>query len=148
MESPVSRTAAAEAIVRNYMGWSVGAGFIPFPWIDLAAISAVELKMLDSLTKLYGIPFSREAGKAVIGSLLGGGGTVLIAAPTASTLKAIPGVGTIIGVLTEPAIAAAATYALGRVFIQHFESGGTLLNMKPDEVREHFNKEFTDAKTS
>ena len=148
MVSMTNRTAEAERIVNSYIGWSAGAGLIPFPIVDLAAITAVELKMLDSLAKLYEIPFSREAAKSLIGSLLGAGGTVLVAAPAASLVKFVPFVGSIAGALTEPAIAAAATYALGRVFIQHFESGGTFLDFKPEEVREHFQREFETAKTT
>ena len=44
-----------------------------------------------------------------------------------------------------PAFNAAATYALGRVFIQHFECGGTILDLDPDKVREHFRREFEAA---
>ncbi len=141
-----SKTAEAERIVNSYVGWSAGAGLIPLPLIDLAAIMAVELKMLDDLAKFYGIPFSRNSAKSIIGSLVGGTGTVLVAAPAASLVKFVPIVGGIAGMLTEPAIAAAATYALGRVFIQHFESGGTFLDFKPDEVRAYYQSEFR-AKT-
>jgi uncharacterized protein (DUF697 family) len=137
-----SKTAEAERIVNSYVGWSAGAGLIPLPLIDLAAITAVELKMLDDLAKFYEIPFSRNAAKSVIGSLVGGAGTVLAAVPTASILKFVPIIGGIAGMLTEPAIAAAATYALGRVFIQHFESGGTFLDFNPEEVRAYYQSEF------
>jgi uncharacterized protein (DUF697 family) len=141
-----SKTAEAERIVNSYVGWSAGAGLIPLPLVDLAAITAVELKMLDDLAKFYEIPFSRNAAKSIIGSLVGGTGTVLVAVPAASLLKFVPIVGAIAGMLTEPAIAAAATYALGRVFIQHFESGGTFLDFNPEDVRAHYQAEFR-AKT-
>jgi len=137
-----NRTAEAERIVNSYVGWSAGAGLIPLPLIDLAAITAVELKMLDDLAKFYEIPFSRNAAKSIIGSLVGGAGTVMAAVPAASLLKFVPIVGGIAGMLTEPAIAAAATYALGRVFIQHFESGGTFLDFNPEEVRAYYQGEF------
>jgi hypothetical protein len=45
-----------------------------------------------------------------------------------------------------PAFGAAATYAVGQVFIQHFESGGTFLDFDPDKVREHFRQEFDRAR--
>jgi hypothetical protein len=35
-------------------------------------------------------------------------------------------------------IGGASTYALGKVFIQHFESGGTFLDFDPEKVKEHF----------
>jgi hypothetical protein len=41
-----------------------------------------------------------------------------------------------------PVFAGAATYAIGKVFIQHFEAGGTLLDFEPAKVREHFRQQF------
>jgi len=37
---------------------------------------------------------------------------------------------------------ATATYALGRVFTQHFDQGGTLLDFDPISSREYFEKEY------
>ena len=40
------------------------------------------------------------------------------------------------------AFGGATTYAVGKVFIQHFEMGGTLLNFNPDEVRKYFQEQY------
>jgi hypothetical protein len=53
-----------------------------------------------------------------------------------STLKGLPAIGTTIGVITMPAFSAGATYLIGKVFIQHFASGGTLLDFNPPDYRE------------
>ena len=53
-----------------------------------------------------------------------------------SALKLIPGVGTLIAAVTMPAYSAGATYLIGKVFIQHFASGGTLLDFNPPDYRE------------
>ncbi|HTE39534.1 MAG TPA: DUF697 domain-containing protein [Steroidobacteraceae bacterium] len=144
-ENRPSTQMEALKIVNSYMGWSAGAGLIPLPLIDLAAISGVQLKMIHSLSKFYGIPFSRDAAKSVIGALVGGGSSTVLAAPAASLLKFVPVVGQIAGALTEPALAAATTYALGKVFIQHFETGGTFLNFDPEAVREYYKEQFAVA---
>ncbi len=140
------KEAAAMKIVRQYIGWSTGAGLIPLPLVDVAAIALVQLKMIHSLTELYGVPFSRSAAKSVIGAIIGGGGTFVIAAPVSSVVKAVPVVGQLAGVLTEPAIAGAATYALGKVFIQHFESGGTLLDLNIRTKRHQYEEHFSAAR--
>ena len=36
----------------------------------------------------------------------------------------------------RPALSASATYIIGRVFINHFASGGTLLDFNPPDYRE------------
>ena len=142
-----SKDAQAIRIVHEYMGWSAGGGLIPVPLVDLAAISLVELKMVHALANLYGVPFSRSAAKSIIGALIGGGGTFVLAAPAASVVKFVPIVGQFFGMLTEPAIAAAATYALGKVFIQHFESGGSLLDFNVRTQRHQYEEHFASAQS-
>jgi hypothetical protein len=58
----------------------------------------------------------------------------------------MPGVGTAAGVMSMSILGGAATYAIGKVFVQHFESGGTFLDFDPEAVREHFAAEFTKGK--
>ena len=50
----------------------------------------------------------------------------------------MPLVGPALGVLSMPAMAAAVTWAVGKVFMQHFASGGTLLDFDPEKTRTHF----------
>ena len=53
-----------------------------------------------------------------------------------SLIKFLPGIGTAIGQLTMAAVSAPTTWILGKVFIQHFASGGTLLDFNPPDYRE------------
>jgi len=133
--------------VKNYMWFSMGAGLIPVPFLDLAAISGLQLKMIAELCKRYETPFKEQNGKAVIAALLG------FIVPESlsrglmgSLLKAIPIIGPIAGGLSMPLFTGASTYAIGNLFIRHFESGGTLLNMDPQKMREHFKEEFENGK--
>ena len=61
---------------------------------------------------------------------------------SASVVKAIPLLGTLVGGVSWLALAGASTYAVGRVFVQHFESGGTFLTLDPEQVRAHYREEF------
>ena len=51
-------------------------------------------------------------------------------------MKSVPVVGTAMSAIVMPALSAGATYAIGMAFIQHFASGGTLLDFNPAEYRE------------
>jgi len=132
--------------VKNYMWWSMGAGLIPVPWVDLVAVSSVQLKMLAEVSKVYGVPFQENSGKAAISSLVG---FVLPHAMAfggiGSLLKAIPVVGVLAGAPAMGLFSGAYTWALGNVFIQHFESGGTFLNFNPEQVKEYFQKQFEEG---
>jgi uncharacterized protein (DUF697 family) len=133
----------ANNMVKNYIIASMGAALVPVPLFDMVALTGIQLKMLHSLAKLYNVKFTKNLGKSLIGSLLGG---VIPTSTAASLSKAVPGVGTAAGVIGMSAIGGAATYAIGRVFIQHFESGGTFLDFNPEKVREYFKEQFERGK--
>lgn len=136
----------ANAIIKRYSLWSAGFGLIPFPLIDVAIITGTQVKLVRDLAKIYDVEFSEERVRAAIGALVGAVLPVTVGTGTASALKAVPLLGQIAGVLIVPALAAASTIAVGRVFVQNFEAGGTLLDFNPDEMKEYFWKEFEAAK--
>ena len=137
----------ANAIINKYKNWSFVGGLIPVPLADIAAISGVQMKMLSELSSLYGIDFKAHLAKPIIGTLLGAvGSSVAAGGIFALGIKAVPLLGTTLGVLTMPALAYAATHAIGRVFAAHFESGGTLLDFDAEKVRAHFRAEFEAAR--
>jgi hypothetical protein len=61
---------------------------------------------------------------------------VIPASASTSVIKSLPGIGTVIGALTMPVVSAGATWVIGKLFIQHFASGGTLLDFNPSDYRE------------
>lgn len=143
----LSRLDTANDLVKKWMWWTMGAGLIPVPFVDLAAVSGVQLKMLSDLSKLYDVRFSENKGKAIISALLGSVvPNSLAAGGIGSMLKMIPLVGTIIGGVSMSLFSGAATYAIGKSFIQHFESGGTFLDFDPVKVKEYFNTQFEEGK--
>ena len=135
-----SRDEAASKLVDRFSLWSGAAGLIPLPIVDIVAVGGVQLEMLRRLSDIYGVPFVENRGKSLIASLAGS----LLPASTATTtamgvtsaLKSIPGIGTAISAFTMPVFSAGATYVIGKVFIQHFASGGTLLDFNPPDYRE------------
>jgi uncharacterized protein (DUF697 family) len=148
IESPeaVSRETRAKQATRNYMWWAMGAGLIPFPFADLLAVTAVQLKLVEEVAGLYEIRYSENRGKAIIASLIGS----LVASTIArgsigSLLKLVPVVGTFIGAVSMPIFAGATTYAVGRVFIMHFEAGGTLLDFDPARMNQYFQDQFEEG---
>jgi len=134
------RDELASQVVDRFSLYSGAAGLIPVPVVDVATVGGVQLQMLRRLSAIYGVPFSENRGKSIIASLAGAlipaGTATGTAVGTASLLKGLPGVGTLIGAVTMPAFSAGATYAIGKLFIQHFASGGTLLDFNPPDYRE------------
>ena len=141
------REIKAAKIVKRYMLWSMGAGLIPLPLVDVGVLAAVQLKMLATLSRFYQVPFCRNAVKSVIATLLGFITTnSLRGSVVTSFLKSLPGVG-FLGSVSMPIYSGATTYAIGKIFVQHFESGGTFLTFRPYKVKEHFKKLYKEGQT-
>ena len=139
----MSQRVQAEAIIRSHVLWAIGGGLIPIPLVDFAAVTAIQLEMLQQLAQLYGVDYSTSNGKAFVSALTG----TTIARLGASLLKAIPGVGTVIGGASMALTSGASTYAVGQVAVSHFSNSGTLGNFVEEQVRTAYNEAFEFGKT-
>ena len=119
---------------------------MPLPLMDIAAITAAQIQLVRELSALYGVPFKDHLGRNVVASLVGGVGSAAAGRGIfCSLLKAVPVIGTIGGLISVPIVAGAATYALGQVFIEHFEHGGTLLDFNPKPMRTFFETKYKEG---
>lgn len=148
------RHESANDIVKDYALWSAGFGLVPLPIIDIAAITGTQVRMVSQLNKhfrqwhpeRYERSFSHERLRAIIASLIGGSVPVAAGTGIGSLLKSIPVIGQALGLVTTPVFAWASTVAVGRVFIEHFESGGTLLDFDAEKMRHYYYQQFEAAK--
>lgn len=138
-EGRKARLLQAETRVRDHMMVCLGVGLLPFPLLDLAAAVTAQVTLVKRLCDLYEVPFSEKAARGTVTSLfgtLGAAGSALIIG--ASLGKMIPGAGTAIGMLSLPLMSAAYTYAIGNLFIGHFEIGGTLADFQSQKYSAYF----------
>lgn len=134
-------------ITKKYMLWSIGAGLIPIPIVDLATVIGVQVKMISEISDVYDVKFSENKAKNTISAALSGVTASTFATGTVgSSLKSIPFVGTIIGTITMPFFSSASAYALGSIFINHFENGGTFLDLDADSIKGDFQDMFQKGK--
>lgn len=137
----------AKSIIKRNVLWSLGAGLLPTPLLDMAGITAVQCKMIKELSDLYNIEFKDTVVRSTIASLLAGMGSTAIGMRLGASLaKIIPVVGTAIGSVAVPATGGATTYAVGRVFVMHFETGGTLLDFDPAKMKGYFAELYSEGK--
>jgi uncharacterized protein (DUF697 family) len=120
------RRSLARGIVERHAYYSAIGGIIPVPIANVASITAVIVRMVKVLSDLYGVPFQRDRARAIVVGLMGGAMPTGLAAVTASTLVYIVPGSNLIGLAVSSVTAIACTRGIGRVFIEHFESGATL----------------------
>lgn len=134
-----SRVAKANETVKKYMLGALGIGIVPVPVLDLAVLSSIQLKMLHSLANIYQVDFSKNYGKSLIASLVSGGASI-------SLFGLVTPLGQVARVASMGLYGGASTYAVGRVFIQDLESGGTFLTLDPAEVKRYYSEQFEEGK--
>lgn len=137
----------AAKIISSAVAWSAAAGAVPLPLVDLVALGTVQAKMISDLSRVYGRPVRAETARGVVSVLLG---TLLPAGVTGALIgsgaKAVPLAGTVLGMASMAAFGAAASYAIGKVFVRHFDGGGSLESFNAEAVKEELKGEFSRAK--
>lgn len=140
------RLNAAGEIIATSAKWSVAASLIPIPFLDVAALGAIQTNMIVDLASLYDQKVTKQAVRGVISVLLG---TLVPVSATqfavTSGAKLIPGYGTVIGTLSLATFGTAATYSIGKVFVRHFEMGGSVGNFSVNAVQNDLKKEFAQS---
>lgn len=134
--STADRHEVADKLVDRFAIWSGVAGLVPLPVVDVLAVGGLQVQMLRRLSQIYNVEFSANRGKAVIAALAGCMIPATSGMGAASALKAVPILGLLAAGFVMPVLSAGATFAIGKAFIQHFETGGTLLDFNPPDYRD------------
>ncbi len=137
-----NKRAKADKIVQNNVLWTVGAGFIPIPIVDMVAVTAIQIDMIKKISELYEVNFSEANLKSWISTLSGS----VISRFGADAIKFIPGIGSVIGGISVAVLSGASTYAVGQVFIEHFETGGDFSNFQVEGFVDFYKKQFERGK--
>lgn len=136
-ETPAASSKSAEAwdIVRVHAIAAVATYVVPIPLVAFGVLG-VQQRMIRQLARLYEVEYSKQLAESLIGSVLG----ISTARVLTGLLRLVPGLGAL-GILALPS---ASTYALGKVFIKHFESGGTLLTFDVARAKAAYDKHLAE----
>jgi uncharacterized protein (DUF697 family) len=123
-----------ERLITRHVALAMGAAALPMPLVDVAAVTWVQVDLVERLAQRYGVEGDRTRAKAAVLALAGAAAARL----GGSLVKAVPGGGWIVGGATQLALAGATTYALGQVYREHFEAEGTLTGPDFESLRERY----------
>jgi len=139
--------AKVESAINYSMLLSGTVGIVPIPLVDFVGVTAIQLALVKQLSSIYGVEYTSGATKRTISALIGGAVPAFGSMTVASWVKMIPVVGSVLGGSTMMLLSGASTYAIGRVFAQHFEKGGTVLDIEPRQVKKQFNEYYEAGKS-
>lgn len=126
----------SDEIIQKHVIYAMTAGAIPIPLADLVAVSAIQYDMIKQLADNYGADYDSNKGKTLASSLVG----AAVVRVGSSLIKAIPGIGTALGIGTQVITAGATTYAMGRILDTHFQGNGTIESFNLDSVKTEYNE--------
>ena len=133
---------AADNTIKYYCYWSFSAALIPIPVVDLAAMTTIQVKLVQELSELYDVPFSHGKAKKAVTILVAG----MSSATFASLGKLVPGLGYFGLVAPLAIINVSHTYAVGKIFAQHFQAGDNLDSFDAVDQKETFKSKIKDGK--
>ncbi len=122
-------TRASEIISRHMWAAGGAAGINPIPLLDIAGGSAITIKMVLELARVYKQPIDADTvvkmleqlGKNLIAMLGATAAAPAIASGVGALLKTVPGIGTIAGGLVQGTVQALVTRWIGNVFQKYFQ---------------------------
>jgi uncharacterized protein (DUF697 family) len=139
--------AAADAIIRKYVALAMGAGLVPSALVDVVAITALEVRMIGELARAYRFPVPHRLVRyKILVSLVGSLGSVFLSVRMQAALKDVPLVGYTLFAGMQAITGGAAVYAVGKIFQQHYESGGTFLSSENARLRGFFRERYREGR--
>jgi len=133
---------SVEDIVSTHVIFAMTAGAIPVPVADIVAVSAIQYDMIKQIAEFHKADYDADKGKTLASSLAG----ATVSRIGASALKAIPGVGTLLGIGSQMVMAGASTYALGKLFDSHYSGSRTLDDFNLDSLKSQYNELLSKGK--
>lgn len=142
------RRIEAEAVLNNHMLVAGGSGLIPIPVVDVVTFLGTNVNLVRRLCQVYDVPFKGNRVRSAVAALASALGAGSVAAFVGISLgKLIPGSGAVAGAIALPVATAGFTYTVGKLFIGHFEAGGTLLDFTVKSKLAHVDKLYSEGKS-
>lgn len=125
-----NKAAACEPLIQKAAQQSAMAGAVPIPGADLAAVTAIQVKLIRDIAVVHEVPVNKDVAVFIISQVLSGGMRSFVRWGTEAMKAAgwIPG-----GQIAEAAIlavsaavAGATTFGVGKASVAYFAAGGKL----------------------
>ncbi|MCC8107778.1 MAG: YcjF family protein [Planctomycetes bacterium] len=133
-------------IIRKRVYLVMGIGVIPLPFFNVFTDALVQMKLVSDLCKVYNVEYKESLAKNLVSSVVGGATTLAIKPFLEKAALGVPLVGLPLAVATQPVLNGMTTYAIGRMFAQHFHTGGGLVTSGVKELTDSFCSAFRESR--
>lgn len=109
---------SALGIITSTVAVATAIGASPIPFADWFLITSIQVSMIIGIGVLYSIQFSKNEALNIIKSLALAGVASGVCRAIASSIKVVPGIGTITGIVIDTVVSATGTAGIGWATIQ------------------------------
>jgi uncharacterized protein (DUF697 family) len=131
------RRSRAHRIVDRYAVYSAVGGIVPVPIVNVASITGLIVRMVKVLSDHYGVAFEKDRARAIVVGFVAGAMPSGLGSVASSTLTYLMPHSALAGLAVSSVTAAACTRSIGRIFVEHFENGATLADLRVVESERH-----------
>jgi uncharacterized protein (DUF697 family) len=139
-------SAKIEETIKNRALLAASLGIVPVPVFNFVSVAAVQVSMVQSISKLYNIEAKKSWIKNIISTVIGGLASTGGAGFAATHLIGVPLIGTSLAVLSAPALNGLTTYAVGYMFVRYFESSDGILKTNTKALKGWFAEGFKQGR--
>ena len=135
-----------EEVIKVRSLLAAGIGIVPILPLNLVSTTAIQISMVQTITRLYNIEVKKSWIKNILSSVLGGVASAGLSGLAATKLAVAPLVGTSLTVLSAPALNGLTTYAIGYMFVRYFESPDGFMKANAKALGDWFKEGFKSGR--
>ncbi|MCB0631335.1 MAG: DUF697 domain-containing protein [Saprospiraceae bacterium] len=136
----------ADSIIKFHARLATAAGMIPVNGVDIALVTAVQVRMVSEICKAYDVEFKEDMVKVGLTSVIGSTIARLVAYGAREAFNAFSQFGSLADNLTNAAISGFFTAATGEIYSMHFESGGSLADLDLTDFVDYASEQIKTGK--
>lgn len=136
----------ANNCIKNHVIAAMGVGLVPSFWFEAIGVTGIEVKLIRDLAKIYDFPIPGElvAYKILI-SVIFTIAPFYLASKMKSAVKGVPLLGHITYITFLSASSGVAVYAVGKIFQEHYESGGSFISQNNRYLKKFFKEKYAEG---
>ena len=144
--SPQGKEQEADAIIRRYALYGTAAGLIPSFGLDVAALTAIQVKMIRELANLYEYDVNDQMIRMSITTGITALGGRLLTGIATSITKAFSPLKFLIGGATQAALSGFTTAEIGKIYQARMSSGENPADITVSEIVNHIVSQVQEGK--
>ena len=136
----------ADAIIRRYALYGTAAGIIPSFGLDVAALTAIQVKMIRDLAELYEYDVNDQMIRMTITTGVTALGGRLLTGIATSITRAFSPLKFLIGGATQAALSGFTTAEIGKIYQARLSSGQNPADITVSDIVNHIVEQIQEGK--